>query len=71
MRTRYYIIDGLTYEKGLKICKALRSTVPEIQSCSFDEWRNTVEITSKKEFRKQLELACDIVNCVVRTEFKK
>lgn len=71
VKTRYYVIDGLTYDRGKKICKALRGTVPEIQHCGFDEIAGVVEITSRKEYLKQLELACDIAGCTVRTEFKR
>ena len=71
MKTRYYIVDKLTYDRGAKICKVLRATIPDMKYCSFDEGRGVVEITSKKDYRKQLELACDVAGCVFRTEFRR
>ena len=70
MKTRYYIIDGLNYKKGTKLYKALK-TVSGIKDCSFNDVSGIVEITSKKDVRKQLDLACSIAGLTVRIEVYK
>ena len=71
MKTRYYIVDSLTYDKGFKICKIMRSTVPELEYITFDETAGIVTVLSKKDLKSKLAMACDVAGCVIRVEIKK
>lgn len=70
MKTRYYIIDGLVPTKAIKLYKAL-GTVVDIISYSVDDIAGIVKIESKKDCRKQLDLACGIFSLTVRIEIYK
>ena len=64
-----YIIDGLTYDKGEKIRKALQR-IPEIKSITINPIDGTVALLSTKDHEIEIKYASEIAGASFRVKIK-
>ena len=69
-RSFYYLIDGLTPEKGQRLKKALEQ-IPEISSVFVRPDHGVIELEAARNPEAQVELACAIAGTTLRVEVKK
>jgi len=69
-KTYSYIIDGLSFDNGEKIKKALQN-ISDIKSITVNVQNGTVDLISSKDVETEVKYACTIAGAGFRVKINK
>lgn len=69
-RSYYYLLDGLTAEKGGVIRRALE-TLPGIEAINVSPAHGVVEVIAASDPIEQVKMACEIARIAFRMQLKR